>query len=209
MRIVCCRINKSVRTTVLKLWHKTLKLRLGSLNKYEHWWADTVALKKWNLSLKVQGELCGDHLYPKEYWETPTWPKWSIVVYLEAEISEGSTGPRKTKQSSRDCLTSLHKTRTSTTWVMSDPSPSSFLSITVLFGIDLKTSVVPLNRVREYSCVLDLFECSCVLDLLVECVNGTQPRVLESKSDSLGEGTHLSSGLSPSPISSETRDKVT
>jgi hypothetical protein len=72
--------------------------------------------------------------------------------------------------------------------IVMSQDPSSFLSITVLFGIeDIRLSVVPLNRVREYSCVLYLFECSCVLDLLVECVNGTQPRVLESKSDSLGE----------------------
>jgi hypothetical protein len=30
-------------------------------------------LQKWNLTHKVQGELCEDHLYPKEYWETPIW----------------------------------------------------------------------------------------------------------------------------------------
>jgi hypothetical protein len=33
--------------------------------------------------------------------------------------------------------------------------------------------------------VLKLFEYSCLLGLSVCCVNGTQPRVLESKSDSL------------------------
>jgi hypothetical protein len=27
-----------------------------------------------SLGRKVQGELCQDHLYPKEYWETPIWP---------------------------------------------------------------------------------------------------------------------------------------
>jgi hypothetical protein len=38
---------------------------------------------------------------------------------------------------------------------------------------------------REYSYLSKMFECSCMLDLLVGCVNGTQPRVLGSKSDSL------------------------
>ena len=33
----------------------------------------TVALTEWNLSHRVQGELCEDHLYQKEYWEVPTW----------------------------------------------------------------------------------------------------------------------------------------
>ena len=37
----------------------------------------------------------------------------------------------------------------------------------------------------EFSCVLMLFECSSVLELLVGCVNGAQPLVLGSKSDSL------------------------
>jgi hypothetical protein len=54
--------------------------------------------------------------------------------------------------------------------------------------------------------VLKLFECSYVLEMLVGCVNGTQPRVLGSIRDSSGIhrcealGGSLSSGLSASPI---------
>ena len=42
-----------------------------------------------------------------------------------------------------------------------------------------------LSFLCECSCLSKLFECSCLLGLSVCCVNGTQPRVLESKSDSL------------------------
>jgi hypothetical protein len=49
-------------------------VRNGSLNSYEHQ-VDTVTLTEWNLSQKVQGELCEDHLYQKEQWETPTWTR--------------------------------------------------------------------------------------------------------------------------------------
>jgi hypothetical protein len=63
-----------------------------------------------------------------------------------------------------------------------------------------------LSFLREFSCVLKLFECSYVLEMLVGCVNGTQPRVLGSIRDSSGIhrcealGGSLSSGLSASPI---------
>ena len=55
---------------------------------------------------------------------------------------------------------------------------------------------------REYSCLLKMFECSCVLDLLVGCVNGTQPRVLGSKSDFRKSGISREDQLWPwAPLS--------
>ncbi len=48
-----------------------------------------------------------EHPYPKEYWETPIWPTWSPLAYLQAEICAGLSP------------TSLHQTRMSTSWVMS------------------------------------------------------------------------------------------
>jgi hypothetical protein len=47
---------------------------------------------KQNLSHKVQGESCehcDDHLDQKEYWETPTSPTRSTLVYNKAEICAG------------------------------------------------------------------------------------------------------------------------
>ena len=91
------------------------------------------------------------------------------------------------------------------------PDPSLTLQQKKLFWLFLSPHFsFSILLLWEFSCVLTLFEYSSVLELLVGCVNGGQPLVLGSKSDSLmWNPKQLTQFGSPgSPNSSETRDKV-
>ncbi len=81
--------------------------------------------RTWNLSRKVQGELCEDHLYPKEYWETPIWPHDHLWCTFKQRFAQVVRPAKLNTRSTVVLVAGIDRN-----W-----RPSSFLPITALLWI--------------------------------------------------------------------------